>query len=173
MQTITITSTDNTLAQFMQDCQDRSFMNNCSLKAMKFDWCLDNGGLWTGTLKDNRLISVSGIHPFKDGWRALFRGAQLEPRPIGLNRHHMQSYPFYSHLPLQINWVEKHNNGPIYITTNVDNDMSGKMTRINKTFNILKNSKMIDHVGQEEVFYVEQNVWILNKEIYKEIRKKY
>ena len=151
-------------------------MNNCNADVMKFQWCLDNGGTWTGTLKDNKLISVSGIHPFKDGWRALFRGAQLESRPIGLNRYHMQSYGFHSHLPIQIEWAKKQSdtdNPFIYITTNTENDMSGKMTRINKTFMILEQYDVIMPLGEENIFNVQQYLWLLNNNVYKKIRSNY
>ena len=47
---------------------------------MKFDWCLDVGGMWFATYRNNDIISL-GIHPWENGrhfgtsersWRALF-----------------------------------------------------------------------------------------------------
>ena len=55
---------------------------------------------------------------------------------------------------------------PIYITTNVDNDASGKMLRVNKIFNILEKQKIVDFIGEEDVYYTKQNIWELNKKEY-------
>ena len=173
MKNVLLYEIDELLLQFLNNCDNQSYKNNYSINAMKFKWCIDQGGMWVGSIKDDRLVSISGIHPFKDGWRALFRGVQLESRSIGLNKYHMQSYPFHSHLPFQIKWAEMNNNDPIYITTSVKEDMSGKMTRINKTFNHLEKTKIIEYIDTQDVYNVEQNIWKLNKKLYSEIRKKY
>ena len=89
----------------------------------------------------------------------------------------MQSYCFHSQLPLQIDWVMRQsvnpNNEYIYITTNTENDASGKMTRINKTFFHLEKQNLVKHRGVSEVYNVDQTVWELNIEKYNEIRKRY
>lgn len=154
---------------FANKCNSKGFMNNNSLATMKWDWCLENG-TWFATYKDKTIISISGIHTFKDGYRALFRGAQLESKPVGLNRYHMQSYCFADQLPLQIKYA---NGSPIYITTNVENDASGKMTRIDKLFHHLQKECIVEHVCKEEVFYTLQNVWKLDAERYNEIRSRF
>lgn len=153
--------------QFANECYSKGYMNNASLKAMKFEWCIQQGGAWYATYDKDNIISISGIHPFKDGYRALFRGAQLQPRSIGINKYHMQSYCFYDQLPLQIKFA---NSNPVYITTNVENDASGKMTRIDKTFHHLAKFGVVDHIAQEEIFYTLQNVWQLNVKRYNEVR---
>lgn len=151
---------------FMSECYRRGYMNNKSLIAMKWEWCLENGA-WFATYKDDSIISVSGIHSFKDGYRALFRGAQLESRPAGLNKYHMTSYCFAEQLPLQINFASR---APIYITTNIENDASGKMNKIDKLFHILEKQNIVGHESTEDVFYTKQNVWRLNVEKYNSIR---
>lgn len=143
---------------FVSECYRRGFMNNKSLKSMKWEWCLENGA-WFATYRDNTIISLSGIHRWENGYRALFRGAQLESRPCGLNRYHMQSYCFAEQLPLQIEYAGVH---PIYITTNVEHDASGRMNRVDKTFHKLAYHKLVEFVDRKEVFYTEQNVWRLN-----------
>jgi hypothetical protein len=160
------------LINFIKQCVDRDYKNNISLKHMKFEWCIDQGGQWYATYDTNgEIISVSGIHPFKDGYRALFRGAQLQTRPIkGLSRYQMQSWGIYDHLPLQIQFA---NGKPIYITTNVSNDESGRMNRIHKSFAVMAKGDMVEYVGDEELFYVQQSVWKLNKDKYFEIRSRY
>lgn len=168
MHTLRIHEESPELTDFISKCKDMGFKNNESLKAMKFYWCMEIAGAWYATYDDNNtIISLSGIHPFKDGYRVLFRGVQFYPRNIGLNLYHMQSHCFYYQLPLQIQFA---NNSPVYITTNVVNDASGKMTRIDKTFYHLCKRGLVDHVSQEEIFNTLQNVWKLDVKKYNEVR---
>jgi hypothetical protein len=167
MNTYQLDKVTTELLSFIDECDDLNYTNNSSLKALKFEWCLNTGGMWYATADQNKIISLSGIHPFKDGYRVLFRGAQLYPRPIGINRYHLQSHCWYYQLPLQLEFAKAK---PVYITTNIENDASGKMTRIDKTFHHLAKSKIVSHVTAEEVFYTLQNVWLLNKENYNAIR---
>ena len=177
---------DKSLADFLAKCDKRNLQNNNTLDHMKFQWCIDNGGTWFATYIDDNIISLSGIHPWDYGrhygtkdksWRTLFRGVQLETRKIGINRHHMQSYCFYSQLPLQIEWAMKRSLNPdneyFYITTNTENDASGKMTRINKTFHHLEKTGLVKCLGISEVYDTDQTVWELNQEKYKQIRERY
>lgn len=160
---------DKSLNDFISSCDELGYKNNNSLKAIKWDWCLENGA-WFATFENTRMVSLSGIHTFKDGYRALFRGAQLYPRQIGINKYHMQSYCFHSQLPHQIAYADSK---PIYITTNFENDASGKMIRIDRTFRLLEKTGLVEYVSTEEVFYVQQNIWRLNVECYNTIRKNY
>ena len=166
----TITEVTPELEQYILECDKLGFKNNNSLKAMKFDWLLDNG-MWYGTFKDSKLIAVSGIHLFKDGYRALFRGAQLEARPVsGLNRYQMQSWGIADHLPLQIKFSM---DAPVYITTNVANDSSGRMNRIHKSFSIMeKHGQMVEYCRDEEISYTQQSIWKVNTENYFNIRQR-
>lgn len=153
---------------FIKKCNDLNYKNNNSLKSMKFQWCLNTGGAWHTTVdNDGNIISLSGIHPFKDGYRALFRGVQLYPRNVGLSKYHMQSHCFYYQLPYQIKFA---NESPVYITTNTINDASGKMTRIDNTFRHLQRVGLVDYISSEEVSGALQNVWKLNVEKYNAVR---
>ena len=155
---------------FIAECALLGYKNNSSLKEMRWDWCLD-GGMWYATYENDVIISITGIHPFKDGYRALYRGAQLSPRPIkGLNRYQMQSWGIYDHLPLQIEFAK---GKPLYITTNVNKDNSGRMNRIHKSFTAMSNGGMVDYIGDEQIFNAIQSVWKLNKDRYFEIRERY
>lgn len=159
--------------RFISQCNLLGYKNNNSLEAMKWEWCIAQGGMWYGTedCSTDAIVSITGIHPFKDGYRALFRGAQLIPRPVrGLNKYQMQSWGIYEHLPLQINFAQ---GKPLYITTNISNDASGKMNRIHKSFSIMEKGNMVDYIGDEEVFYTQQSIWKLNTDRYFEIRKLY
>lgn len=159
------------LEEFIAECDKLGYKNNNSLKSLKFDWCLENG-MWHGTFKDGKLIAISGIHLFKDGFRALFRGAQLEPKSVnGLTRYQMQSFCIADHLPLQLEFAM---GAPVYITTNVANDSSGRMNRIHKSFSIMeKHGQMVEYCGDEEIFYTQQSIWKVNVENYTNIRNRH
>lgn len=170
MTVLKLTRVTPDLEHFIHRCDQMGYKNNNSLKAMKFEWCLENGGEWYASYDKNSIVGISGIHPFKDGWRALFRGAQLYSIPGGLSKMHMNCWMFRDHLPIAIKYF---GNKPLYITTNVDNDASGKMLKLNKLYqNHLAKHNIVEHLGQEEVFYTEQNVWKLNIEQYTSIRER-
>jgi hypothetical protein len=151
------------LMDFISECGVRGYKNNDSLDVMNFFKTIRNGGCWFVTYDNGKIVGVSGIHKFKDGYRALYRGAQLYSRPGGLSRNHMNCWMFYYHLPMVIDLV---GDSPIYITTNTQNDASGTMLRLNKLYFILEKNGLVDHQSKEIVFDVEQNIWKLNKEKY-------
>lgn len=155
------------LQAFISKCKDLGFKNNDSLNAINFYKILYEGGTWFATYDGKEMVGLSGLHKFSDGYRALYRGAQLRCRPGGLSRNHMNCWMFYYHLPLVIDLVL---DSPIYITTNTENDASGMMLRLNKLYYILEKNGIVDHVSTEKVFGVEQNIWKLNKERYLEVR---
>ena len=165
-----ITQVTSAVEHFIAECALLGYKNNSSLKEMRWDWCLD-GGMWYATYENDVIISITGIHPFKDGYRALYRGAQLKAHSVkGLNRYQMQSWGIYDHLPLQIEFA---NGKPLYITTNVSNDASGRMNRIHKSFSIMAAGGMVDYIGDEQIFNAVQSVWRLNNDKYFEIRKRH
>ena len=131
----------------MQSCDKLGYNNNNSLKAMKFTWCLGLGGKWFVTYNKEKIVGISGVHPWRNGVRALFRGAQLYSIPGGLSRNHMNCWMFKYHLPLVIDMYKDKN---IYITTNMDNDASGKMLKLNKLYFVLEKSNLVLHQGITE-----------------------
>ena len=155
------------LIEFIRECDKLGFKNNNSLRTMKFFRTLEEGGAWFTTSVNDKIVGLSGMHKFKDGYRALYRGAQLYSRPGGLTRNHMNCWMFYYHLPMVIDLI---GSDPIYITTNTDNDASGSMLRLNKLYYILEKNGIVDHISNEEIFGVNQNVWKLNNERYLEVR---
>jgi hypothetical protein len=155
------------LLEFIRECDKLGFKNNNSFCSMNFFETIENRGIWFATYVDDKIVGISGLHEFKDGYRALYRGAQLYSRPGGLTRNHMNCWMFYYHLPIAIDLV---NGEPIYITTNTDNDASGSMLRLNKLYYILEKNGLVEHISNEEVFGVNQNIWKLNKERYLEVR---
>lgn len=158
------------LEDFIEQCTLLGWKNNSSLKELRWEWCLESG-MWYATYNDGKIISLTGIHPFKDGYRALYRGAQLSPRPIkGLSRYQMQSWGIYDHLPLQIEFAK---GKPLYITTNIDKDNSGRMNRIHKSFTAMAKGGMVDYIDDEKIFNALQSVWKLNVNRYFEIRNRH
>lgn len=155
------------LKAFIAECKDLGFKNNDSLNAMNFYQTLNDGGTWFATYDDKRMVGISGLHKFRDGWRALYRGCQLYSIPGGLSKNHMNCWMFKYHLPIVIDLV---GDDPIYITTNIENDASGYMKRLNKLYFYLAKKGIVDHIEEAEVFQVQQNVWKLNKEIYLKVR---
>ena len=163
-----ITEVTPALEDFISQCTLLGYKNNSSLKEMRWDWCLESG-MWYATYEEDSIISMSGIHPFKNGYRAVYRGAQLKQHPVkGLNRYQMQSWPIYAHLPLQIEFAK---NKPLYITTNTTRDNSGRMNRIHNSFSAMAKGGMVDYIGDEQIFNAVQSVWKLNNNRYFEIRK--
>ena len=159
--------TSDALMEFINECDKLGFKNNNTLGKMNFRRTLKEGGKWFATYHNNKMVAISGLHEFMDGWRALYRGCQLYSMPGGLSKNHMNCWMFYYHLPIVF---EKHY--PVYVTTNVDNDASGKMLKLNKLYWILNKAGIVQHVKTGEIRGVKQNVWKLNEEKYMEARSK-
>jgi hypothetical protein len=155
------------LTEFIEECKRRAYKNNNSLHAMRFHKILDENGAWYGTFDNNRIVGLSGVHQFKDGYRALFRGCQLHSMPGGLSKNHMNCWMFYYHLPKVIDAA---GGDPIYITTNIDNDASGKMLKLDRLYHILQSKSIVSHKGVELLYGVDQNIWQLNEDVYFEAR---
>ena len=162
-----LTKPNYELIAFIDECKKLKFKNNDSLEAMNFQKTLDEGGTWFATYENKAMVGLSGLHKFRDGWRALYRGCQLRSRPGGLSKNHMNCWMFYYHLPIVIDLVA---GDPIYITTNTENDASGYMLRLNKLYIYLEKKGIVKHICREEVYGVEQNIWKLNEETYLRLR---
>lgn len=161
-----LTTVTYELKAFIEECKERGFKNNDSLDSMKWQRTLDQGGAWFATYDGSHIVGLSGVHPFRDGYRALFRGCQLYSIPGGLTKNHMNCWMFKYHLPYVIYSTDK----PIYITTNTVNDASGSMVRLDRLYKILERRGIVDHVSKEMLNGVEQNIWKLNVDTYLEVR---
>lgn len=161
--TTELTEVTDDLLVFIQRCGELGYNNNNTLDSMKFYQCLEENGTWYATYHNNNIIGISGVHRFLDGVRALFRGAQLYSIPGGLTKNHMNCWMFRYHLPLVI---ERHPDVPIFITTNTENDASGKMLRLNKLYHILEKKNIVNYQGEHFIRGVYQNLWELNNEVY-------
>lgn len=149
-------------------CEDMGYMNNADLDAMKYSWVYKHGGEWWGVYHEGIIVSVAGCHPFHDGYRMLFRGVQTMPAQNGLSKTHMTSIPWRYILPAQLEWAKSSDTNPAYITTNVENDASGKMNKTHKVMQLLAKQKIVDFYAEEEIYGAVQSVWKLNIEKYYE-----
>jgi hypothetical protein len=166
IKTVQLNEVTSDFEEFILECDRRGFKNNNSLKELRWDWVV-NEGHWFATYDGDKIVGLSGVHPFKDGVRALYRGAQLYSIPGGLTKNHMNCWMFYYHLPLVI---DIYADVPIYITTNTDQDRSGKMLKLNKLYYILEKKGIVELVSTEKVFNCMQNIWKLNPETYFDLR---
>lgn len=159
------------LKDFCSQCKDRGYYNNSSLHLMKYDWCKNWGEYW-GAWHNNKLVAVAGAHPLPEvdahGIRVLFRTCQLYSFYKGLDTNGINSIPFRDILYYQVN---KYFNKNLYITTNIDYDASGKMSRIHRVMKTLETNGIVDlHVVEMTLYSTNQSVWKLNKEKYLETR---
>ena len=152
------------LETFCKEAEELGYTNNSSLKAMKYEWCKEQGEYFCA-IKGNDIVAVSGCHPLPEigpnAWRVMFRGAQLPGynKSFGLNKYHMSAITWREILPAQIQFCDT---DELYITTNVDYDASGKMNKIHRLFKSLHKLGMVDYQGREFLYQTEQSVWKLN-----------
>jgi hypothetical protein len=130
--------------QFCQACAKLNYMNNASLEAMKWDW---EEVIWYGHYTD-RFVSLSGIHPFANGYRVCFRGATLP----GISNFILNKYQ-------AIQGMKDLGENNYYVTTNVDADGTDGP----RLSHALKKGKIwkANLVAIEDVFNVKQEIWKL------------
>ena len=90
------------ILDFTVRCGELGYGNNDSLHSMKYQWCKDVGGAWWAAYQNGNIVSVAGCHPFRDGYRFVFRGAQTVAHRRGLSRDHASSIPWCVLMPEQI-----------------------------------------------------------------------
>ena len=151
------------LETFFDTAKELKYLNNVSKRAMKYDWCLDFGGMWHCAIDDNnRMVSLAGCHPLPEvddnAWRVMFRGVQIPgDYGFGLSKYHMSALTWRLLLPLNSN-------------SNLLHDASGKMNKTHRLFQQLEKLGMVEHYNDMELYHTDQSVWKLNKEKYMEVR---
>jgi hypothetical protein len=152
-------------------CRERGFYNNVNPDVMKFDWCIREGGGWWASEVNDEIVAVSGIHPFRDGWRIMFRCAQLKQKSgiANLNRLHKQSRPWVDHVPLQMEYIGK--DCPLYCTEveRKEDDMSGKMMAAARAVELLSKRGIMEYIDTSIIYNTLQAVWKINTERYFEV----
>ena len=161
------------LETFFDTAKELKYLNNVSKRAMKYEWCLDFGGIWHCVTDDNnKILSLAGCHPLPEvndnAWRVMFRGVQIPGNyGFGLSKYHMSALTWRLLLPSQLEYI---NDADAYITTNISHDASGKMNKTHRLFQQLEKLGMVEHYNDMELYYTDQSVWKLNKEKYMEVR---
>jgi hypothetical protein len=168
--------------EFCKECQAAGYKNNESLEAMKLEWCLSRGGQFFLTYINDRIISLSGCHPLPEAgdsaYRVLFRGATLpEYQNLHgtLSKTHMNSIPFYYHIPRQINWAKTAGYTTYAVTTNHNNkDGIQSMDKSHRVFKLLEKQNIVGCLHEQmTLFNTEQSVWNLNVDNYFSFRSKF
>lgn len=167
---------------FCKECERLGYDNNKSLKAMRLDWCLGQGGQFFLTWSGDKVVSVSGCHPLpqagKGIYRTLFRGATLPDYQCWsgtLSKSHMSSIPFFFHMPKQIEWAEQAGYDKMVVTTNWNNpDGIESMSRSHSVFKLLEKQGLVNClIDKMDLFYTDQSVWLLNINQYNKLRNEY
>ena len=163
------------LETFCKAAKKLGYENNASLKAMKFDWCKEQGEYFCAIKEDN-IIAVAGCHPLpevsKDAWRILFRGCELPQTDTfkGLGKGDWNSITQREMIPKFIEWCPS---DQLYITTNTYHEHSnGKAARNHKLMGLLAKQKILDKHSEMMLYYTEQTVWKLNIDEYTRRRSK-
>lgn len=168
------------IQEFCNLAGQAGYANNASIEAMKFgkDYDMGEVPMFWGVIVNNRLISVSGSHHWKDEdgqptmMRCLFRSATLpgyDKIVPGLNKYHMNSLPFSVMLPHQINTGLNEGVEHFYITTsNGNHDASGKMKRTHKVLQLLERVGIVKYAGDEVFYSTSQTKWEINLDTYLE-----
>lgn len=154
---------------FCKEAKKLGYENNSSLKAMKFDWCKDQGEYFCA-IKDDNIVAVAGCHPLLEvstnAWRILFRGCELPQTDTfrGLGKGDWNSITQREMIPRFIEWCPSNE---LYLTTNIHHEHSnGKAARNHRLMGLLAKQKILDKHSDIVLYYTEQTVWRLNIEEY-------
>lgn len=163
------------LQLFCKKAKQLKYENNSSLKAMKFDWCKEQGEYFCA-IKDNEIVAVAGCHPLPEinpnAWRILFRGCELPMQDTfrGLGKGDWNSITQREMIP---KFIEYCPTDELYITTNTYHEHSnGKAARNHKLMGLLARQGILDKHSEMMLYYTEQTVWKLNIEEYIRRRNK-
>lgn len=136
--------------KFCNECDKLKYVNNSSLNAMKWEW---DQVKWVGTFLNDKIISLSGIHPFpeinKNSFRIMFRGASLP----GYSNKMLN----FCQVPLKIEYAYLLTSNPeFYVTFNTSDKIGVKSKRMSKAISRRNDFKYIKTMNY---FNVEQEVW--------------
>lgn len=165
------------IKKFCDECKELGFLNNQSLKSIKWDWIQSVGKYYIGIdLQLNKIFTIAGYHPLPEidnhSWRILFRGAQLPGYAFkAFSKNQLKTSLHFAHiLYYQINDILTLDaEAKIYMSTNViDNKDAPKSARLNRsTTPILEAQGLITlEVKDVELYYTRQNLWRINVEEY-------
>jgi hypothetical protein len=153
------------LETFCNKAKELKYENNISLKAMKYEWCKEQGK-WFCAILNEEIIAVAGCHPLPEvgpnAWRIMFRGCELPQTDTfkGLGKGDWNSISQREMIPKFIDWCPT---DELYITTNIDHEHSnGKASRNHRLMGLLAKQKILDKHSDMVLYYTKQTVWKLN-----------
>jgi len=129
---------------FCHECKLLGYENNKSLKAMKWD-----EAEWFAHFYEQKIISLSGVQKFMDGYRIMFRGATLPGTTNKLlNKEQALS---------QIDHIGKFNK--FYFTLNCNDHKGVKSNRLRSIVKSGRGWPGSEFVKIIEINSVKQEVW--------------
>lgn len=135
--------------EFCSKCKKHNYVNNQSLESMKW-----NFATWFAHFKSDKIVSLSGVHEFLDGFRIMFRGATL-PGTTNKLLNKEQAYA-------QMAFIHNIHDKPIfYFTLNLSDNIGAKSNRLRKWVNTGRFG-MGKYIKTENIFGVDQEIWQIN-----------
>ena len=154
---------------FCDKAKELGYTNNSSLKAMKYDWCKEQGEYFCA-IRDDEIVAVAGCHPLPEvgpnAWRIMFRGCELPQTDTfkGLGKGDWNSITQREMIPKFIEWIPS---DELYITTNTDHEHSnGKASRNHRLMGLLARQGILYYEGRMILNQTEQALWKLNIDEY-------
>mgnify|MGYP006000568213 FL=1 len=133
--------------EFCLKCKNLNYVNNDSLKSMK--WTEAD---WFAHFIDDKIVSLSGVHKFLDGFRVLFRGATWH----GITNKLLNKEQAYA----QMAFINNIHHKPIfYFTLNTSSDHGAKSNRLRKWVHSGRGWPGSVHVETKEIYGVKQEIW--------------
>lgn len=154
---------------FCQKCKLAGYKNNQSLRDLKWGdvYDLPSQPEYWAVYQDDQIVSIAGCHKFQENsntLRCLFRAATVptfKNTVKGLSKTHINSLSKYI-LPKQIVYGLENNYTDFVITTNKENDSSGKMLKTHRVYEYMAANKVVEYLGDIEYLHTMQSVWKIN-----------
>ena len=146
---LNISDTD-IVEKFCKECKKLGYINNSSLRNMKWYW---KDVKWVATFKHQKIISLSGIHPFlemgENAFRIMFRGASLPG--------YSSTFLNFKQVPLKIQYALLLNENPtFYVTFNTSKNVGAKSHRMSKAIGRRNDFSFVKHMNY---FNTMQEIW--------------
>lgn len=153
------------LEKFCDECNKLGWTNNSSLKAMKFEKTIAEGGGFFGIINNDKLVSVAGYQYLpevsENAWRIFFRSATLPKSGTnkGLHRGTGTRGKLYIH-----SFIKELPDKELYVTTNISNSEYKNITRYDRSLRIEAkiNDSYIEPLKEVILYNTPQTLWKLN-----------
>ena len=153
------------LENFCKKAKELGYVNNSSLKEMRFEKTKEWGEYFCA-MENGNIIAVAGCHPLpevsNDAWRILFRGCELPHNNNfkGLGKGDWNSVTQREFIPRFIDYCPT---DKLYITTNIYREHSnGKAARNHRLMGLLAKQGILEKYCDMELYNCEQTVWRLD-----------